>query len=105
MAALPQLTPEAQRVLRALLGQNNLGGGDLMRRTGLTAPGQLSAALKQLQQTDLVQVSGDTSNENELAFATIGIRPSSAQYLKERAGGPWNSAYRPTWTLGFATPL
>lgn len=81
MAALPKLTPEAATVLRLTLENKIIRGGELMRYAGMKSPSELVKPVKDLLSQDLIQVSGDISEEM-LPFATFGIRPSDNKYLQ-----------------------
>jgi hypothetical protein len=80
MASFPQLSPEAVRVLRIMLDQTIVRGGDLVRYAGMKQPSELMKPVDELLTQNLIEVSGDIS-EQMLPFATFGIRPSAREYL------------------------
>jgi hypothetical protein len=81
MAALPQLSPKAVTVLRLTLDNKMIRGGELMRYAGMSTPSELTEPVNELLSQELIQVSGDISEEM-IPFATFGTRPSDYQFLR-----------------------
>jgi len=78
---IPKLSDLALLVLKIVFDRGMIGGAELVKYANLKQPGDLMIPIKELQSQDLIEVSGDISNENRLAFATFGIRPSKKGYL------------------------
>jgi hypothetical protein len=81
MAAPSQLSDESIRLLRIIVDRTTVSGSNLMRIAGLKLPGELIKPLRELQVQDLIEVSGDASNESTVPFAYFGTRPSAKEYL------------------------
>ncbi len=67
-------------MLRITLENKIVRGGELMRYAGMKNPSELAAPVRELVDKDLIQVSGDISEEM-LPFAMFGTRPSDNKYL------------------------
>jgi hypothetical protein len=78
----PRLTPEAERVLRALSERSIMAGSELMRSAGLKTPDDLVQPLTELRKYDLVDVAGEMMDPAKLPFTSIGIRPSNSDYIR-----------------------
>lgn len=81
----PQLSSEAVRVLKVILDNKVIRGGELMRISGMKTPSDLAKPVKELQDQSLIEVSGEVWDENMLPFATFGSRPSAREYLSRLA--------------------
>ena len=78
---LPPLDDNQQRLLREVVGQGIVRGGELMRATGMKAD-ELITTAKPLLKYDLIEVSGNPFDEEEVMYAVFSVRPSDTEFLK-----------------------
>jgi hypothetical protein len=81
MANRAKLSPKALRALRIIVEHTTISGSRLMRAAGMKLPSELIAPVRELKVQDLIEVSGDPSNESTIPFAYFGTRPSAKEYI------------------------
>ena len=81
MADLPQLSKDAARILKIILDRTTIRGSNLMREARLKLPSELLDPVKELQDKNLIEVSGDVSSETTVPFAFFATRPSAKEYI------------------------
>jgi hypothetical protein len=81
LSSPPQLTQDARDVLRVILDNKILRGGEIMRHAGIKTAAELVAPVRELVDLQLVEVIGGLTAET-IPFTTFGTRPSAQEYLR-----------------------
>jgi len=81
MQTAPQLDDQLKIVLREIIDRGIIRGSELLRATQMD-PANLSTAVQELRNQNLVTVRGDVTNPDEIPYAVLSVRPSDSKFLK-----------------------
>ena len=75
------LSEMERQILAAALDRSMVSGAELASVANTTNWKAIAEAVQKLSANKLIEVSGDVYNLSELPYATIGVVPSSREYL------------------------
>lgn len=82
MKRAPRLKGDDIRVLQAISGGGIVRGAELMRRMGYTNAQQLMAPVRDLLKHDLIEISGNPFDEQQILSAVFSTKPSKSAFVQ-----------------------